>query len=57
MIMKTIKSIAMIWLVFFSASAVHNWGGELTKNPVFVFVGLMVAAGIMAFCEVMGGMI
>lgn len=39
-----VKNTCLLWCMFAVASAVHNWGGHLTRNPVFVLVTLFVTA-------------
>lgn len=52
--MKVVKTIALVWFVLFMSSAVSNWGGDVTMNPIAVFTGLMVSIAVYACCEIMG---
>lgn len=45
---KYIKNIGLIFFIFSVASAVSNWGNELTQNPVIVFTALMLSVIVYA---------
>lgn len=49
--MKITKAVSLLGLIFSISSAVSNWGGELTKNPVVVFISILVFAGLYGFAE------
>ena len=51
---KTIKNIALIWMIILLASAVSNWGGEMLKNPVLVTIGLFVSTFVYALADIFG---
>lgn len=40
--MKLTKVVSLIGMVFAISSAISNWGGEITKNPIAVFIGMFV---------------
>lgn len=54
MIKKTVGVIASIWLIIFISSAVSNWGGELTQNPVIVFCGVIISSFVWSWCYITG---
>lgn len=48
---KIFKNVSLIWLIFAGSSAVANWGGELTRNPVFVFIALFASGIVYAITD------
>ncbi len=53
--MKLFKVVSLIALMFSIASAVTNWGGDLTKNPVAVFWGILLFAASYGLAELVDG--
>ena len=49
--MKLLKNLALIWLIIAISSAVTNWGGTLTKDPVFVVIMLLLSLILYAVGE------
>ncbi len=52
--MKLIKNLALVWLIIAISSAVANWGGYITKNPVSVAIMLILSLILYAvgdFCD------
>lgn len=41
--MKLLKNVALIWLIIAISSAVANWGGSITKDPVSVVIMLILS--------------
>lgn len=45
---KIFKNVSLIWLIFAISCVVANWGGELTRNPAFVFIALFASSIVYA---------
>lgn len=52
---KAFKCIALVWFTIGIASAVKNWGNELTENPIFVSVCIILGAMTFALFDLMDG--
>ncbi len=50
--MKVLKMLGLIFLMLGISSAVANWGNDLTRNPVFVFVVILISSFVFAIYEV-----
>lgn len=50
--MRTLKFMASIWLVMCLSAAVSTWGGEWTKNPIIVSVGIFISIVVLAIISV-----
>lgn len=54
MMKKTVGLLALIWMIICISSAVSNWGGEITKNPIAIFFGEIISSMIWSFCYITG---
>ena len=54
MMKKTVGLLALIWMIICISSAVSNWGGEITKNTIVIFFGMIISSMIWSFCYITG---
>lgn len=53
--MKLTKIVSLIGMIFAISSGVANWGSEITKNPIVVFIGMFVFIALYAVAELFEG--